>query len=151
MFSQERVVEEGLKLLNSPFHHKGRSSIGIDCAGVLILSYKKAEIIKNYNDIHEYTPLWWTKTKEEFLLNGLIENDFCIVKDEPQLADIVTFILYKKNVPVNHCGMIVDNNKNFIHAKCGKYKKKNFVSIDNLEPNYIKRFAYLLRYRGFMK
>ena len=150
MSSQERVVEEGLKLLNSPFHHKGRSSIGIDCVGILILSYKK-EVIKNYSDSYEYTPLWWTRTKEEFLLNGLIENGFHIVNDEPQLSDIVTFRLYKKNAPINHCGMIIDNNKNFIHAKCGKERRKNKVSIDNLEPSYIKRFAYLLRYKGFIK
>lgn len=151
MNKQESIIREAQKLINTPFYSCGRSTLGIDCAGLIILSYRKAKIINNFiNDMH-YGPFWWRSTKEELLLNGLEANGFVKIDSDPQMADIVTFRLYRRNVPANHCGIMI-NPFDFISAKCGYKRNERRVCIDSIEPKFTKdnRLNGFYRYKDFL-
>lgn len=148
---QELIIREAQKLLNTPFHNHGRSTLGIDCAGLVILSYRRAKVIDIIKNDFNYNPFWWRTIKEELLLNGLKANDFIEIDSEPQIADIVTFRLYRSDVPVNHCGIMI-NSENFISAKCGIKRRDRLVGINSLKPIYTKnnRLQGFYRYKDFI-
>ena len=151
MNKQERIVVEVKKFLGVPFHHSGRSTLGIDCAGLLYLSYCRAGIELPKGDGRSYTVGWWKSSKEERLKNALINCGFIELSDNKLLdkGDIVLFKLYGKNYPAHHNGIMI-NSEFFIHAKCGWKSRDKFVAPDSLYPHYIKRLDCVLRYKDFI-
>lgn len=140
----EQLIIEAKKLINVPFCHFGRSTLGVDCSGLLWLVHHRCGLELKRMD-YTYHPLWWRDPAQgERMVNGLINvggYDFC---DEPIIGGLVLFRLYSKKAAINHCGILI-NNESFIHAKCGIGNKINKVTIDKLEYGYNKRIA------GYMK
>lgn len=139
MINSKQIISESKKLLNVPFCHYGRSVIGLDCAGLIWLIHNRLGLNYPRVDYH-YGPMWWRdRSQGERLLEGFLKSEFEFY-DNPVVGGIVLFRLYGKNVAINHCGIVI-NEDEFIHAKCGCGARINKVTIDYLKPNYIKRCA----------
>lgn len=145
MLNVERTIVEAKKLLNVPFRHYGRTTLGLDCLGFLWLVYTRAGFGEYPRIDFKYDPLWWTsKAHGERLLNAFIDVAGFEITDKPVRGCLVTFRLYVKDPPVNHCGIYL-NEDTLIHA-CSSHKpRKNKVIIDNLRPYIRKKYlAYYL-------
>jgi cell wall-associated NlpC family hydrolase len=148
---KDKIVQNARKFIGTPFRHSGRSTLGIDCAGLLYLSYSRAGIELPKSDGMPYTVAWWKQTgAKERLLNALLGCGFRILSNNElyDKADIVLFKLYGNHYPAHHSGIMIDD-KYFIHAKCGWKSRDKRVSFDSLESSYSKKLAYILRYREF--
>lgn len=149
IITAERTIVEAKKLLNVPFCHNGRSTLGLDCIGFLWLLYSRSGFDFPKMDFGTYEPLWWAdKRQGERLLNALIKVGGFEIIDKPVVGCLVTFRLYCKNPPINHCGIYL-KNENFIHAKSSKIKKRCKVTIDPIRPYHRKKlFAHYLVHKG---
>jgi cell wall-associated NlpC family hydrolase len=145
----ERTIVEAKKYLNIPFRHNGRSTLGLDCIGLIWKTYTRLGFDFPRLDDKSYDPLWWTNKREgERMLNAFINIGGFEIVDKPIIGCLVTFRLYCKNPPINHCGIYV-NNDSFIHAKCSKIPRKNKVMIEPIRPYYVKNlFAHYLVHKG---
>jgi len=148
-----RITIEAKKFLGTPFYHSGRSTLGIDCAGLLYLSYHRAGIDLPKGDGKSYTVGWWKRTTEDRLKNALLKTGFVELSDDqlPDKGDICLFRLYGVKYPVHHNGIMLDS-VNFIHAKCGWRSVDKKVGIDSLNSYYSDkgRLDSILRYKDFM-
>ena len=145
MVKVERTITEARKMLNVPFCHYGRTTLGLDCLGLLWIVYTRCGLRNLPRTDAPYGPYWWlNSSQEERLLNSLINIAGFEITEEPVVGCLVTFRLYKRKVPINHCGILVSEDS-FIHAKAGRSRLAK-VSIDNLKPGYIKRFAHYLKH-----
>lgn len=148
---KKRIVQNARKFIGTPFRHYGRSTLGIDCAGLLYMSYNRAGIELPKGDGREYTTGWWKHTDaEERLFNGLVAAGFRPLSNDELIdkADVPLFKLFGKNYPAHHSGIMIDQN-NFIHAKCGWKDRNKRVDIDSLHPLYFKKLAWVMRYKRF--
>lgn len=148
---KERVVQNARKFIGTPFRHSGRSTIGIDCAGLLYMSFHRAGIELPKGDGKEYTVGWWKQTNaEERLYHGLLRAGFRPLFDNesPDKADIPLFKLFGKNYPAHHSGIMI-SQEYFIHAKCGWRSTYKRVDFDPLYPAYFERLAWVMRYKEF--
>lgn len=146
-----RVIRETKKLLGIPFCHYGRSSLGLDCSGLIYMSHHRSGINIPRNDGQSYPITWWKdKHQGERFLDMLLETGFEIVSDDKDFLAlpgyIVVFRLFSKNAPVNHSGIML-NNSEFIHANASRRKNYSNVRKECLYPSYIKRFAYYLKHK----
>lgn len=145
MVTADRIVREAEKLIKVPFAHYGRSTMGLDCSGLIYMAFNRAGISIPKDDGDQYTPRWWRRDKTERFLNDLYDLGFYEVKD-PQRGDLVTFRLFSPKVSVNHCG-IMTNPEVFIHASCSRMRNTSGVRKESLRPRYIKRFHSFLRHK----
>jgi cell wall-associated NlpC family hydrolase len=148
---KDRIVQNARKFIGTPFRHYGRSTLGIDCAGLLYMSYNRAGIELPKGDGREYTTGWWKHTDvEERLFNGLVAAGFRPLSNDELIdkADVPLFKLFGKNYPAHHSGIMV-NQEYFIHARCGFNIKDKRVDFDPLYSDYSKRLAWVMRYREF--
>lgn len=147
---RKRIVTEARKFINAPFHHSGRSSLGIDCAGLVSISYGRAGIDLPKGDGRQYTVAWWKRTKEERLLNGFLATGFKVLLNNElcNIGDIALFRIHGLKYPIHHCGIML-SSEYFIHPKSefANYKF-NKVTIDPLHPSYIKRLDCILTFKG---
>jgi len=145
----ERIVQETKKLIGIPFCHYGRSTIGLDCLGLVYLSHSRAGLSLVRNDGLSYPPTWWKdkKYQGERLLNGLTNfGGFEIVSDYLK-GCLITFRLFGKDVPVNHVGIMINENQ-FIHASSSRIRRLRGVHLEDLHSSgYYKRFAYFLKHK----
>jgi cell wall-associated NlpC family hydrolase len=142
----QRIVVEAKKLINTPFCHFGRSSIGLDCSGLIWLTHTRSGIEMPRTD-DRYSPYWWRDSHQgERILNAFQNTAGFEICDQPVIGGLVMFRLYGKHVPINHCGILVDN-ENFIHAKCGIGYKVNKVTMDLLSAGYRKRIACYMKHK----
>ena len=143
----KQIVIEAKKLINVPFCNYGRTTLGLDCSGLIWLVFHRCGI--DFPRLHgeKYSPFWWRDPSQgERLLDAFLLFGFEIC-DEPVIGGIVLFRLFGDNVPVNHCGILI-NEDHMIHAKCSFGGRKNKkVSPDCLIPGYIKRLAYYLKHK----
>ena len=144
------IVQYARKFIGTPFRHSGRSTLGIDCAGLLYMSYNRAGIELPKSDGHPYSVGWWQTNKEERLYNILVEAGFRPLSNDelPDKGDVPLFKLFGKTYPAHHSGIMIDRNY-FVHAKCGWRSVDKRVGFDSLEPSYIKRLAWMMRYKEF--
>jgi hypothetical protein len=115
------------------------------------MSYYRAGIELPKSDGFPYTVAWWKQTgAEERLYNALIKAGFRILSNNEfyDKADIPLFKLYGENYPAHHSGIMIDENY-FIHVRCGWRQRDKRTDFDSLKPSYIKRLAYMLRYKEF--
>ena len=148
---KNRIVQNARKFIGTPFRHSGRSTLGIDCAGLLYMSYNRAGIDLPKGDGYKYTVGWWKHTNaKERLYNGLIKGGFRPLFDNelPDITDVLLFKLFGKNYPAHHSGILVDKDY-FIHAKCGYKDTDKRVGFDFLYPSYIKKLSWIMRYKDF--
>jgi hypothetical protein len=118
---------------------------------LLYIAYNRAGVEVPKNDGREYTVAWWKNAHgEERLYNGMIRAGFRILSDNelPDKADVPLFKLYGEKYPAHHSGIMVDQ-ENFVHAKCGWREKDKRVGFNSLHPSYIKKLAWILRYKDF--
>jgi len=142
---RNRIVREVINLLNVPFCINGRTKFGIDCIGLIYLSYHKAlNVVFPKFDGRSYKGNWWQFTKEERLLNFLLK--YCDFTDSPLPGDIITFRLFGKDNPINHCGIYIDNNT-FVHAKT---KNPSKVCKESMFSSIGKRKFKFLVYKGLI-
>ncbi len=148
---RDRVVQNARKFIGTPFRHSGRSTLGIDCAGLLYMAYSRAGIELPKSDGFPYTPGWWKQDsakERERLLTALLGCGFRILSDDElyNKADIPLFRLFGKNYPAHHSGIMI-NDQYFIHVRCGWRSRDKRTDFDPLEPSYKKRLAYMLRHK----
>jgi len=148
---KNRIVQNARKFIGTPFRHSGRSTLGIDCAGLLYMAYSRAGIDLPKGDGKEYSVAWWKRTNaKERLFNGLVAAGFrpLYYNELIDKADIPLFKLFGKNYPAHHSGIMI-NQEYFIHARCGYSTKDKRVDFDPLYPDYSKRLAWVMRYKEF--
>lgn len=144
MVRAKQIITEAKKLIGVPFCHFGRSTLGIDCSGLVWMVHHRCGIDFPRSD-RPYNALWWRNSKEERILNGFQKCWKFELVDRPIVGGLVLFRIFGKNVPINHCGILI-NEHQFIHAKCGIGHKINKTCPDNLESGYSKRIAgYMIR------
>ena len=150
---KERIVQNARKFIGTPFRHSGRSTLGIDCAGLLYMAYNRSGIELPMNDGFPYSVGWWKHTNaEERLYKALINCGFRSLSENelPDKADIPLFRLYGKQYPAHHSGIMIDESY-FVHAKCGWRGKDKRVDLDFLNSAYSEkgRLAWVMRYKEF--
>lgn len=146
MITSEQIITQAQSMLNVPYAHYGRSRIGVDCSGLIYIILNRLGKDIPMTDGNTYTPLWWRNgDPTERMINYFEEIGF-ITTDEPIIGGIITFRLFSKTCPANHSGIII-NEKQFIHPKCGRIRKENKVTIDFIEPSYIKRLHSYMVYK----
>jgi len=148
---RDRVVQNARKFIGTPFRHSGRSTLGIDCAGLLYMAYNRAGIFIPKNDGKEYSVQWWKHIdSEERLYNALVGCGFRFLSDDelPDKGDIPLFRLYGDHYPAHHSGIMIDQEY-FVHAKCGWKEKDKKVGLGSLHPSYIDKLAWMMRYKEF--
>lgn len=146
---KDRIVQNARKFIGTPFRHSGRSTLGIDCAGLLYMAYSRAGIELPKSDGYSYTVAWWKQTgAKERLLDALLNCGFRILSDDElyNKADVPLFKLFGDDYPAHHSGIMIDQFS-FVHAKCGWKSRDKRVDFDILEPSYKKRLAYMLRHK----
>lgn len=150
---KEKIVQNARKFIGTPFRHSGRSTLGIDCVGLLYMAYNRAGIELPKNDGRSYTIGWWKQTNaEERIFNALVNCGFLpLLNNElPDKGDVPLFRLFGKNYPAHHSGIMI-NEEYFIHAKCGWKNKDSRVGFDSLYSGYTDkdRLAWIMRYKEF--
>lgn len=138
MIKAQRIITEAKRLLNTPFCHFGRSAIGIDCSGLIWLSHTRSGMVLKRVDRHYHATWWKDPGQGERLFNGFQnEWNFNLI-DKPIIGSVVLFRIYGRNVPINHCGILI-NEDQFIHSKSSiSRRNKSKTTIDNLHPSYVK-------------
>jgi cell wall-associated NlpC family hydrolase len=142
----DRILIESRKFLGAPFYHKGRSILGIDCLGLIIVSFKRCGIHIPSDDGNGYIPTWW-KRNEDRLHNHLLKYGFDEVRN-PQKGDVITFKLFGNKYPAHHCGFIISENY-MIHVRGSGSSKDKVVKIDIISDSYKKRLGSYFRYKGY--
>ena len=146
MVTAKNIITESKKLLNVPFCHFGRSVLGLDCSGLIWLSHTRAGLYMPRTD-DSYNAFWWRDiSQKERLYNGFLNAANFELSDELVIGGLVLFRIYGKHVPINHCGIII-NEDEFIHAKCGIKRRINRISLDSLKPGYYKRIACFMKHK----
>lgn len=148
---KDKIVQNARKFIGTPFCHSGRSTLGIDCAGLLYMAYNRAGIELPKSDGMPYTVGWWKHIDvEERLYNALVNVGFRPLSKNELLdkGDVPLFKLFGENYPAHHSGIMI-NQEYFIHARCGYKAKDKRVDFDPLHPSYFKRLAWVMRYREF--
>jgi len=137
---RQQIITEANKLLGVPFHHASNSSLGMDCRGFVWLVYHRVGIELPTCDGRSYTADWWKHTKEERLLETFLKV-FKYTK-EPKMGDTLLFRIFSLNVPVNHCGIYI-NDETFIHCFSSRG-----VHPQNFDHKWHRRFITFLTYKG---
>jgi len=148
---KSRIVQNARKFIGTPFRHSGRSTLGIDCAGLLYMSYHRAGVEIPKSDGFPYTVAWWKQHgAKERLYNALINCGFRVLSNDesPDKGDVPLFRLHGDDYPAHHSGIMIDKD-NFVHAKCGWRARDKRVGFDPLHPSYFERLAWILRYKEF--
>jgi cell wall-associated NlpC family hydrolase len=148
---KERIVQNAKKFIGTPFRHSGRSTLGIDCAGLLYMTLNRSGIEVPKSDGKEYTAAWWKHYgAEERLYNICIASGFKPLPDDvlPDKGDIALFRLFGENYPAHHSGIMISEDY-FVHAKCGWKSHDKRVGFDSLYPSYIKKLVWMMRYKEF--
>lgn len=145
--SPDRVLSEAKKFLNTPFHHKGRSILGLDCFGLIIVSFRKCDVLIPSDDGFSYNPSWW-REKRERMHEHLLKYNFDEVQN-PQKGDIVTFRLFGNKYPSHHCGFIISENY-MIHTAGHGSNKERKTKIEIINSAYKRRLGSYFRYKGYV-
>ncbi len=110
MTTRERVIEEAMGWLRTPYHHQGRvKGAGVDCATLLCEVYEAAGLIPHI-DPRPYPPDWHLHRSDERYLSWV--KDFGHEVDSPKMGDVV---VWKFGRCFSH-GAIIINDTEIIHA-----------------------------------
>jgi cell wall-associated NlpC family hydrolase len=148
-----RVEQEARKFIGTPFRHSGRSTLGIDCVGLLYMSFSRAGIPSlPKTDGREYSLQWFKHTKEERLYNAIKSTGHVVdipIEEKIKKGDILLFRLFKNTFPAHHSGIAINENF-FIHVRCSLKKGNRRVDLDLFDPFYYDKLAYILRHKDLL-
>lgn len=132
------VIAAARELLGRPFQHRQRSVGGIDCSGVLVLSFRAAGL--RVRDLHEYS-------------RGISGSDFVAAFREravevlPADAGLpADFVLLKIGSQVEHSAILTERGT-LIHASA----REGEVVERTLEPLWRSRVAFVFRMPEFSR
>jgi cell wall-associated NlpC family hydrolase len=146
MIESSRIITEAKKLVGIPFCHYGRTTLGLDCSGLIWLSHTRSGMNLPRVDSHYY-PLWWRdKHQGERLVEGLINTWKFELCEEPVQSGLVLFRIWGRKYPIHHCGILLDDDK-FIHAKSTLGKGSSKVTIECLSQGYKRLIAGYMMHR----
>lgn len=145
--SPDRVITEAFKFLNVHFCHRGRSLLGLDCLGLIIVAFRKCEITIPSDDGLAYNPQWW-RNKEERLHQHFLKYGFEEVALS-QRGDVITFRIFGEQYPAHHCGILLSENE-FIHTWGSGPPTGRRTKVEVLSPPFKKRAASCFRYKGYV-
>jgi cell wall-associated NlpC family hydrolase len=143
----DRIITEARKFLNVPFFHRGRSVLGLDCLGLIIVSFRKCSIIIPSDDGLTYYSTWW-RNQEDRLHDHLKKYGFEEV-EIPQRGDIITFKLLGMQYPAHHSGILISEDT-MIHVNGlgGAWERK--CKINRIPDSYKRRLGSYFRYKGYV-
>jgi probable lipoprotein NlpC len=117
---QEIAIETARSYLGTPYRYGGSSKAGIDCSGLLVLSYKAAGV-----DLPRTT-------------NEQVNMGRKVGINSLKPGDLVFFATGKKKRKISHVGMVTEvknkENISFIHASTSLG-----VMEDNIFSNYYRK------------
>lgn len=146
MIESNRIITEAKKLIGTPFCHYGRTTLGLDCSGLIWLSHYRSGMDLPRVDSHYY-PLWWRDSHQgERLVEGFKNTwkfEFC---EEPVYGGLVLFRIWGKRYAISHCGVILDDDK-FIHAKSSLNKKQSRVTVECFSQGYKRLIAGFMNHK----
>lgn len=96
------LSEAALKYVGVPFRHMGRTTAGVDCAGLILLATKDC----GYEA--KDTPTYGPEPRGDIIQRTLVAHDCKLVKRPPQVNDIV-ILSFRKNGPAVHLGIIAEH------------------------------------------
>jgi len=106
MPSKADLVREAREFLGTPFHHCGRSRLGIDCVGLLSCSFKA--VTGHVKDIRSYER---TASGEKML--KVIEANGLFRTENPEIGDVLILWITKR-CNAEHAAILTD--RGIIHA-----------------------------------
>jgi cell wall-associated NlpC family hydrolase len=98
-----RVVEIANSFLGVHWIHLGRAQGGMDCGGLVIVTFKEAGLIPQDFDT-EFYPVDFMMHRDEQKMVGFVERFCRKVEREPRPGDIA---LYRVGRVVAHCAIVV--------------------------------------------
>jgi len=107
----KRFHLEAHKYIDVPFRHRGRTSRGVDCVGLIILAAQDC----GYDNYKEFP---YGREPRNSILEGVLANHFGEPVDrDPQINDVVLMRLRKTGQP-SHVGIITTHpdGLGIIHA-----------------------------------
>jgi cell wall-associated NlpC family hydrolase len=123
---RERVVEEALSWVGTPYHSCGdEKGCGVDCVMLLIRVYSSVGLIPPI-DPRPYPVDWHLHRSEERFLNGVLGVDRVRRTDDPLPGDV---LLFRYGRAVSH-GAILVAPRAVVHAYVGARR----VIADDLHP-----------------
>lgn len=99
---RQRLVDEAMTWLNTPWHHAGRvKGAGVDCGQILIEIYVNCGLIERPT-VDSY-PADWALHRDEERYLAVVER-YCHVIETPRPGDIV---VYQNGRSFSHGGLVV--------------------------------------------
>lgn len=140
MSLQQRIVDEALGWVGTPYHHHGRiRGVGVDCAMLLAEVYATSGAIPRL-DPGFYAPQYGLH-RSDTLFEGWVAQYADRVEGPPQLADVV---LFRFGRTFSH-GAIAIGGGQIVHAVL----RADCVLISRLdEPEYAALERRIYRLRG---
>lgn len=109
---RNKIIEDAKSLIDTPFHHQGRTKFGLDCAGLIVYILKNNNLYEEGCDIKAYSRLPSGNDIAK-LMNKHFEKT---ILDNARNGDILLFRF--ENNPQHLAYLEIDENgdKYMIHA-----------------------------------
>lgn len=112
-YSQDNFISLLRSYLKCPFLHQGRSRFGLDCAGLIILSFK--EMGYEFEDLTNYNK----RPNQDDILKTILANGFYDVNINDMKKGDMLLMSYDENI--QHIAVITEENPYYIiHSVTGK-------------------------------
>ena len=131
------IIQEGMKWLETPWRHQGRTKRGIDCAG-LIINIGKALNLMDY-DVRHYP----RDTRKDVFVNHF---KACMIEQNVRDRQPGDVLLFRDGIYACHCGILnhVNNIPHILHAYVGAGKTVN----DPITKEMGEKITHCFRYPG---
>ena len=131
----ERVVDQALSWIGTPYCHQGRSrGIGCDCLG-LVIGVWRAIYAHDLEDPGPYSSDWTGKTDGRALLEGFGRHFRPRPVCDAGAGDVI-LLRWRPHFPVRHVGILVPGEA-FVHA----YEGSRAVTRSPLVPQWRRRIG----------
>jgi cell wall-associated NlpC family hydrolase len=114
MRSGHDVIEAARTWIGAPYRHQGRSKLGLDCIGLVIVVAHELDLIP----AGFVPPFNYTRRPRDGALE-LAFNTYCVPLETPE-AGAVVLMRWERRAPPSHCGILTPEN--LIHAYGGNEK-----------------------------
>lgn len=133
----DAVEEVAREYMGVPWRHQGRTMVGVDCVGVVLIVGWRLGFIPDGRDV----PAYGRKAQPLKFLHEFHNNLDPIRVDEVHLGDVV---IQRVNRVVSHCGLVCRGDRGlpiFLHAEAARGKVMEEPYIPGLS------FPHAFRYR----
>lgn len=111
---REKVITTAQSFLRTPYHHRGMTRAGLDCATLILLCAMAAEIVPTGESLPYYPFQWNVNASRESLIDFI--RKFC--PEFPGPPKPASLVVWKMGRTFSH-GAIVVKWPMCIHAKAG--------------------------------